>query len=99
MNKSPLDPAESLAKLFGDTARPDRGESSLFQDAPGGHDPRARLNASIVRLRLLRAQAGSDGLTPSATRGLLDEILKALEAVGDALAGNPDSQRGGRDDG
>lgn len=85
MNRNPLDPAQSLAKLFGDTARPDKGESSLFADASAGRDPRSRLYASIVRLRILRGQAGSDGLTPAATRSLLDEVLKALEAVAEAM--------------
>ncbi len=91
MNKRPLDPAESLAKLFGDTARPDKGESALFGDADVGKGPLSRLHSSIVRLRILRGQAGSDGLTPAATRSLLDEVLKALEAVADALPDTTDA--------
>jgi hypothetical protein len=96
MNRNPLDPAESLAKLFGDTVRPDRGESALFGDAAAGRDPRSRLHASIVRLRILRGQAGSDGLTPAATRALLDEVLKALEAVAEAMPAAPGLE-GGQD--
>jgi hypothetical protein len=92
VNRNPHDPAESLAKLFGDTARPDKGESTLFGDASAGRDPRSRLHASIVRLRILRGQAGSDGLTPAATRSLLDEVLKALEAIVEALPATTDSK-------
>jgi len=94
MNRNPRDPAQSLAKLFGDAARPDKGESSLFGDASPGRDPRSRLYASIVRLRILRGQAGSDGLTPAATRSLLDEVLKALEAVAEAMPATSEADGG-----
>lgn len=78
---------DPLAKLFRDPP-PDDGPASPFgEDTEGGGGPESRLRNAIVRLRHVRAQAGSDGLTPSATRSLLDELVRALEAVADSLPG------------
>lgn len=56
--------------LFPDLARP---------------DPPARLRAAAVKIRSLRSQVGHEGLTPAATRTLIDEITAALETVAEAL--------------
>lgn len=100
MNSDPLNPNEGLSRLFGDTSGANQGRPSPFGEAAATGDPRSRLRASIVRLRLVRGQAGSDGLTPSATRSLLDELLRALEAIEEALppggtnAGGPEEDDG-----
>jgi hypothetical protein len=100
MNSDPLHPNEGLARLFGETSGANQGRPSPFGEAPAAGDPQSRLRASIVRLRLVRGQAGSDGLTPSATRSLLDELLRALEAIEEALppgspsAGGPEGDDG-----
>jgi hypothetical protein len=38
-----------------------------------------------VRLRRIRAQVSAEGLTPAATRTVLDELVQALEAVAEGL--------------
>lgn len=55
-------------------------KEDLFPDlAPA--DPAARIRDSITRIRNLRGQVGHDGLTPAASRTLIDELTKALEAI------------------
>ncbi len=85
MDGNPNDPKEALSRLFGKTGSADEVRSSPFGNAPAGVGPESRLRAAITRLRILRSQAGSDGLTPAATRSLLDEVVAALEAIGDTL--------------
>lgn len=85
MDGNPHDPKQALSRLFGDTSDPDRRSVSPFGDASAGVGPQSRLRGAITRLRILRSQAGSDGLTPSATRSLVDEVVAALEAIRDAL--------------
>lgn len=85
MDRNSPDPKDGLSRLFGEMSEAGSERSSPFGDAESGADPRSRLRASIVRLRLVRGQSGSDGLTPSATRSLLDELLRALEAIEEAL--------------
>lgn len=80
---------DALANLFRDPPADDRPTSPFGEDASGGGTPETRLRNAIVRLRHVRAQAGSDGLTPSATRTLLDELVRALEAIGDTLPDGP----------
>lgn len=48
-------------------------------------DPAARIRGAATRIRSLRAQVGHDGLTPSASRTLIDELTAALEEVAAAL--------------
>jgi hypothetical protein len=48
-------------------------------------DPASRVRAAVTKIRGLRAQVGHDGLTPSATRTLIDELTLALEEVATAL--------------
>jgi uncharacterized protein (UPF0147 family) len=48
-------------------------------------DPADRLRACATRIRSLRGQVGHDGLTPSATRTLIDELTSALEEIAASL--------------
>lgn len=99
MTGNPLDPKEGLSRLFREESQDRSKATSPFGDTSGDTDPASRLRASIVRLRLVRGQAGSDGLTPSATRSLLDELLHALEAIEEALPAGDASHAIGSDDG
>ncbi len=85
MDENPHDPKQALSRLFGDTGDPNERSGSPFGDTWAGIGPQSRLRGAITRLRILRSQAGSDGLTPSATRSLVDEVVAALEAIRDAL--------------
>ena len=59
-------------------------KEDLFPDlAPA--DPAHRIRGAAVRIRALRTQVGHEGLTPSATRTLIDELTTALEEVAAAL--------------
>ena len=93
MPQDPRDPKASLLRLFGDTDEPPAGPRSILGEEVAPTGPRSRLRASITRLRILRSQAGSDGLTPAATRSLVDEVLAALEAISETLP--PDADRRG----
>ena len=57
----------------------------LFPDAPRP-DASHRIRAAATKIRSLRSQVGPDGLTPSASRTLIDELSAALEACAGALA-------------
>lgn len=59
-------------------------KEDLFPDLDPG-DPAGRLRSSITKIRNLRGQVGHDGLTPSATRTLVDELTGALEEIARAL--------------
>ena len=91
------DPKAALLRLFGETSRADERPQSILGEEPVGTGPRSRLGASITRLRILRSQAGSDGLTPAATRSLIDEILAALEAIIETLPPGTDQRGDGED--
>jgi uncharacterized protein (UPF0147 family) len=59
-------------------------KEDLFPDlAPV--DPASRIRSAATRIRILRAQVGPDGLTPSATRTLIDELTAALEEIASAF--------------
>jgi len=59
-------------------------KEDLFPDlAPA--DPSSRIRSAVVRIRGLRSQVGHEGLTPSATRTLIDELTMALEEIATAL--------------
>jgi hypothetical protein len=59
-------------------------KEDLFPDlAPT--DPAQRIRSAAVKIRSLRGQVGHEGLTPSATRTLIDEVTSALEEVADVL--------------
>jgi len=95
MERNPRDPKQALARLFGDEAAAGESPTSPFGDTPVGTGPDSRLRAAVTRLRLLRSLAGADGLTPSATRSLLDEVVAALEAIEDALLAISPNATGG----
>jgi hypothetical protein len=59
-------------------------KEDLFPDLAQG-DPASRIRSAAVRIRSLRSQVGHEGLTPSATRTLIDELTMALEEVASAL--------------
>ena len=59
-------------------------KEDLFPDLTPA-DPTERIRSAATRIRSLRGQVGNDGLTPSATRTLIDELTKALEEVAGAL--------------
>lgn len=48
-------------------------------------DPVQRIRNGATRIRSLRSQVGHDGLTPSATRTLIDELTSVLEEMASAL--------------
>ena len=98
MNGNFDDPKQALSRLFSEADDGDNTPGSPFGDDPSGVNPGSRLRAAITRLRSLRSQAGSDGLTPAATRSLLDEVVAALEAVSDGLpqVDRADDTAGGR---
>jgi hypothetical protein len=59
-------------------------KEELFPDlAP--LDPATRIRSAATKIRGLRSQVGHEGLTPSATRTLIDELTLALEEVAAAL--------------
>ncbi len=97
MAKDPTDPRVALSRLFGDAADPGERPGSPFGEERAGTGPGSRLRTSITRLRILRSQAGSDGLTPAATRSLLDEILAALEAINETIPESRDPGGEGED--
>ncbi|MEX0856453.1 MAG: hypothetical protein WD056_02680 [Gemmatimonadota bacterium] len=86
MHRKPEDPREGLSRLFGDDVAREDVRVSALGDTPFGVDPSSRVRASVVRLRRVRSQVGAEGLTPAATRTLLDEVIQALEAVEEGLA-------------
>lgn len=55
-------------------------KEDLFPDL-GPASPAEGIRDAITRIRRLRSQVGHDGLTPAASRALIDEITKALEAI------------------
>lgn len=65
---------------FGDDVRPSGPAANPFGDDEG-LDPMRRLEGAPARLRALRAQVGSEGMTGAGMRQLLDELSADLEAV------------------
>lgn len=59
-------------------------KEDLFPDlAPG--DPAHRVRGAAARIRALRSQVGTDGLSASATRTLIDELTSVLEELAGVL--------------
>lgn len=71
---------------FGDDLPPSR-RPNPFADQPDADldDPAATIEQASARIRRLQAQVGSDGLTLSATRELIDQVTTALDAAARAL--------------
>ncbi len=59
------------------------GEEERPTESP--ENAATRIEHAARRLRGLRSQLGSEGLTPSATRELIDELSTALDAAARAL--------------
>ena len=75
-------------------AGPDPFEDSLFGERATAA-PAKRIRDAAKKIRSLRGQIAHDGLTPSASRTLLDELTRALEACAEAL----EKADAGREDG
>lgn len=56
-----------------------------FGDDGDTDDPVGRIEHAARKIRRLRTQMGSDGLTPSAARELIDELTAALDAAARVL--------------
>jgi hypothetical protein len=61
-------------------------KEDLFPDL-AAPDPAQRIRGAATRIRALRSQVGHDGLTPAASRTLIDELTSALEEIAKALDG------------
>lgn len=85
MHREPSDPKARLSRLFGEDVDPGQPESGPFADRSAGSDPVGHIRESAIRLRRVRAQIGSEGLSPAGTRALLDEVIRALEAAAEGL--------------
>jgi hypothetical protein len=59
-------------------------KEDLFPDL-GAPNPAQRIRGAATRIRGLRSQVGHDGLTPSASRSLIDELTSALEEIARAF--------------
>ena len=59
-------------------------KEDLFPDL-ADPDPAKRIRGAATRIRARRSQVGHDGLTPSASRTLIDELTSVLEEVARAL--------------
>jgi hypothetical protein len=71
---------------FGDEPLPPRGPRNPFAEDDGlPGDPASTIEHASARIRRLKAQVGSDGLTLAGTRELLDQISIALDSVARAL--------------
>jgi hypothetical protein len=73
---------------FGDEPPPQpRAPNPFGEDAEDGPDadPADTIEHASARIRRLRSLVGSEGLTLSGTRELLDQVTKALDAVARAL--------------
>lgn len=73
---------------FGDEPLPPAGPRNPFGDHPDSvphGDPAATVEHLAARIRRLKAQVGADGLTPSATRELIDHLAGSLDAIARGL--------------
>lgn len=64
---------------FGDDERPRPAANPFGEDE--GLDPKRRLEGAPARLRALRAQVGSEGMSGAGMRQLLDELAADIEAI------------------
>jgi hypothetical protein len=73
---------------FGDATGPERKNPFGEDNAEDGAiEPVVRIEQAARKIRALRAQLGTDGLTFSASRDLIDEVSAGLEAAARALRG------------
>jgi len=78
MAKNPFgnDPSPQRVNPFGEPEEPGDTAESI-----------RRIEHAARTVRRLKSQLGSEGLTLSATRELIDELSKALDATASALKG------------
>lgn len=74
---------------FGDEPITPRRVNPFGEEAPteAPYEAAARIEQAARKIRGLRSQLGSEGLTLSATREMIDEISAALDAAARALRG------------
>ncbi len=74
---------------FGDEPRAPRRINPFGEEAPteAPDEAAVRIEQAARKIRGLRSQLGSEGLTLSATRELIDELSAALDAAARALRG------------
>lgn len=73
---------------FGDDAAPPGPPPDPFGEArPGLHpdDAARRIEQAARKIRGMRSRLGAEGLTPAATRDLIEEIATAFDAMARAL--------------
>ena len=74
---------------FGDDAVPSpRGKTNPFGEelgTGGAAEAVTRIEHAARKIRMLRGQAGAEGLSIPATREMLDEVAAALEATARAI--------------
>lgn len=70
---------------FGDDVEPKSQRANPFGDDDGDLDPVEQIAHAARKIRSLRTQLGAEGLTLSATRVLIDELSKSLDAMARAL--------------
>lgn len=79
---------------FGDHSLQPRTRDNPFGEELIKHSPEEaaeRMEQAARRVRALRSQLGSEGLTISATRDLIDEVSSAIEAAARAFRGLADN--------
>lgn len=76
------EPVEKPVNPFGEV-----DETPLPEDAAN------RLEHSARKIRLLRAQIGAEGLSPSGTRELLEELARAIEHAARGLRAIHEQQK------
>jgi hypothetical protein len=69
---------------FADEPPPPPGPHNPFGDELPD-DPASTIEHASARIRRLKSQVGSDGLTLAGTRELLDQVSTALDAVARSL--------------
>jgi hypothetical protein len=70
---------------FGGELPPLGPRNPFAEEGDGRDDPASIIEHASARIRRLKGQVGSDGLTLAATRELLDQVTMALDAVARAL--------------
>jgi hypothetical protein len=70
---------------FGDDVSIPAPHNPFADDDDALGDPASTIEHASARIRRLKGQVGSDGLTPSATRDLIDQLAHALDAAARAI--------------
>lgn len=68
-----------------DDDMPPLGPRNPFADEDDRGHPASTIEHASARIRRLKSQVGSDGLTLAATRELLDQVTTALDAAARAI--------------